>query len=193
MLAVRLCPALVLWLGVSLAGCSAARNGGNDPDPPATADLSSPDASQPDLWQPPRPDLGYACGQYAAYRARVEGVVRSPCDYDVSKILSIGGDVKTRITPPTINMDFPDGTSFTGSTNADGSTFSATRTTRFPYSDGCTWQATETLSGSIDQAGSCGLKANYTYREAPIAGSGCALPCTIDAQVAIDRVSIIIG
>ncbi len=176
---------------VCALGCSPSRSGPSDDQPgPAAPDLAVK-APPPDLAaaSPPGP-LPYACGQYANYTAHTTGIVRSPCDYDVSRILSIGGDVKTRITPPTITMQFPDGTSFTGS--SDGTNFTATRLTMFPYDDGCTWQATEVLQGTIDTHGNCTLRASYSYREAPISPPPCASPCTIDAQVEIDRVSIII-
>lgn len=169
----------------ALAGCSPAMRDSNDPGQGVDASV---DASVGDAATPPSPDLSYSCGAYANYQARVSGVVRSPCAYDVSKILSIGGNVKTRITPPTISMEFPDGTLFTGP--SDGKTFTARRITQFPFEDGCTWQATETLSGTIDDAKTCTLTAGYTYREAPISPPPCATACTIDAQVIIDRVSI---
>jgi hypothetical protein len=137
------------------------------------------------------PDLAYVCGDYSLYKAMTMGVVRSPCAYDVSKILSIGGGVKAMINPPTIHLEFPDGTAFTGAT--DGQTFTATRLTNFPYQDGCNWQATETLAGTIDTTGSCRLDASYTYREMPVQGVNCAQPCTIDADVVITRQSIIRG
>src|SRR5262245_8360224 len=81
-----------------------------------------------------QPDAGYICGAYSVYQAQTQGIVRSPCQYDVSKILSVGGDVKVRITPPMIDMEFPDGTRFIGST--DGVSFTAVRTTTFPFTDG---------------------------------------------------------
>jgi hypothetical protein len=178
-----------LLLCLPLLGCTPNRND-LGPDPvltPTGEDL----ASEADMRGPaPGPDLAYACGEYSAYQARTEGVVRSPCAYDVSKILSIGGDVKTKIRPPTITMEFPDGTTFAGQT--DGKTFTATRTQNFPFEDGCTWRAVETLSGSINAADECRLRASYTYREAPIMGSSCATPCTIDAQVVISRTRVLI-
>jgi hypothetical protein len=147
-------------------------------------------AAPPDL-AAALPDLfgSYICGDYAAYHAETDGVVRSPCDYDVDKLLSIGGEVDVQITTTAISLKFPDGTSFQGS--CDGQTFSATRMSDFPYSDGCEWRGMETLSGTVDTSGSCNLTASYTYREGPISGDSCASPCTVDAQVKILRDHII--
>jgi hypothetical protein len=179
---------LNLLLCLPLLSCMPSRSDVG-PDPvvtPSGEDL----ASEADMRGPASPDMAYACGEYSAYQAKTDGVVRSPCDYDVSRILSIGGDVKTKIRPPTISMEFPDGTFFTGTT--DGKTFTATRMQTFPYSDMCMWRATETLSGSIDAADECRLRATYSYREAPITPPPCAMACTIDAQVIISRMRILI-
>lgn len=176
-----------LALGLLFLGCAPATRGPGPDDPGPAADLA-PAAADLAGSEPAGPDLAYACGAYSNYTARVEGLVRSPCAYDVSRVLSIGGNVKTRIQPPTIHMEFPDGTVFSG--ESDGRTFSARRIQQFPFEDGCTWQATETLVGSIDTAGACTLRATYAYREAPLSPPPCAQACTIDAQVVIERTSI---
>src|SRR4030095_3745400 len=126
---------------------------------------------------------------YSTYRAHTSGTVMSPCGFSVTKILSIGGDVKVKIAPPTISMQFPDGTPFAAAT--DGTTFQAQRVTMFKFSDGCNWQATETLAGTIDVAGQCTMTATYQYREMPLTmGVPCAKPCTVDANVEITRTAI---
>ena len=174
------------------AACSASPPGRAPRD--ATVLESTPDAAwQPavdlaeadDLADPAPVDAGYACSIPSIYKARTSGIVRSPCAYDVSMILAIGGDVKATITPPTIRLEFPGGTSFVGTT--DGMTFTATRITNFPFSDACNWQATETLAGTIDAGMNCQLSATYAYREMPVQGINCDIPCTIDAMVVIDR------
>lgn len=177
-----------LLLCLPLLGCTPSR-GDLDPDP-VLSPTAEDSAGVADLRSPASPDLGYACGAYSAYQARTDGVVRSPCAYDVSKILSIGGDVKTKIRPPSITMEFPDGTTFAGET--DGKTFTATRTQTFPFQDGCTWRAVETLRGDINAGDECRLRATYSYREAPITAGLCATACTIDGQVVISRTKILI-
>lgn len=134
-------------------------------------------------------DAGDACGTYAAYKAHSSGIVQSPCEYDVSKILSLGGEVRVQIASPTIRMEFPDGTLFLGPT--DGETFTATRTQMFPFTDGCMWRATETLEGKIDTRATCNLQAKYGYREQPVTMGPCGTPCTIDADLIIERDHII--
>ena len=179
--------ALIGALSVAV-GCSPARQ----EVPADPRDMSSLDMSDDaDGSVPITLDLGYLCGRYSNYQAQVSGIVRSPCDYDVSKILSLGSYVQTKINPPTISMLFPDGTSFSGTT--DGVNFTATRITNFPYEDGCNWQATETMTGTIDAANQCTLHTSYTYREKPVSSGSCATPCTIDAQLIINWVSIIVG
>ncbi len=185
-------PALLATVPVlMLVACSPGRQPVDvNPDGAQSTD-GDMSVAPPDAAAFPQVDLGYLCGRYSAYTAQVNGIVRSPCDYDVSKILQIGGEVKTKINPPTISMQFPDGTFFSGT--SDGQTFTATRLTDFPYTDGCMWRATETLSGTIDVEHNCTLNANYTYREAPTSPPPCATPCTIDAQVIINWESVIIG
>lgn len=184
-----------LLTAIALSGCSVGRgasgddgvdNGAGPADRQDAAIAAPADARR----APEPPDSAYACGLYSGYKARTEGIVRSPCAYDVSKILSLGGEVKAKIRPPTISLEFPDGTFFAGTT--DGSTFSAVRTQDFPFTDHCTWRATETLKGTIDAMNNCTLTSTYSYREMPISPPPCAIPCTIDAQVIIERTRIII-
>jgi hypothetical protein len=50
--------------------------------------------------------------------------------------------------------------------------------TEFDYADGCRWRSSQRLEGELD-----GGSLMLSYREEPIAGSGCFPPCTADAIV----------
>lgn len=51
--------------------------------------------------------------------------------------------------------------------------------TDFPFSDGCRWRSIQLIQGNLATG-----QLGFTYRESPIEGqSGCASPCTADAQV----------
>jgi hypothetical protein len=64
---------------------------------------------------------------------------------------------------------------FTGT--SDMCVLHLTRTTQFPFQDGCTWQSDQKMDGTL------GMKLKYTYSEKPISGQFCSMPCTVDADL----------
>jgi hypothetical protein len=56
-------------------------------------------------------------------------------------------------------------------------------TTTFQWSDGCTWQSEQHITGRLASG-----SLRYAYREAPIAGQNC-MPahCTASAKVTVDK------
>jgi hypothetical protein len=70
---------------------------------------------------------------------------------------------------------------FTGTSSA--CTLDLLLKTQFVFTDGCTWETTQTIVGPMDG----GL--TYSYTEAPISGSGCASPCTIEATLLLEQAS----
>jgi hypothetical protein len=55
--------------------------------------------------------------------------------------------------------------------------------TQFVFSDGCTWQSTQTIVGPMDG------NLSYSYMEAPISGSVCATPCTMEGTLLLEQAS----
>lgn len=49
--------------------------------------------------------------------------------------------------------------------------------TRFPFSDGCTWESEQTVSGPVDGP------LEYRYSERPVEGTGCASGCTARGHI----------
>jgi hypothetical protein len=70
---------------------------------------------------------------------------------------------------------------FTGTSSA--CTLDLLLKTQFVYTDGCTWQTTQTIVGPMNG----GL--TYSYAEAPISGTGCASPCTVTATLLLEQAS----
>lgn len=77
------------------------------------------------------------------------------------------------------DLVFPNGR-FVGSSN--NCSINLTLTTQFAFGDGCTWQSQQTISGSMEET------LSYTYSEAPIAGVGCASPCSVSASLKLEPV-----
>lgn len=57
---------------------------------------------------------------------------------------------------------------------------SLTASTQFPWGDGCTWESSQTIVGTI----SSGHLA-YSYSEMPIAGTNCLPPCTASGEIKV--------
>ena len=82
-----------------------------------------------------------------------------------------------------LRIDFGDGVAFAG-TVVDGAV-SLSYTHLHDFTDGCGWQATETLIGQLDEA-SCSLTLDYAYVETVVQDNGgCATPCAANADVTL--------
>ena len=80
----------------------------------------------------------------------------------------------------TLTIDFGEGVVFAGTVN--GSSVSIAYVHEHPWSDGCGWQATESLSGTIDDG--CSLNLRYDYTEGVVDSDGsCDSPCGASSDV----------
>lgn len=84
-------------------------------------------------------------------------------------------------TGDVLTIDFGAGVVFAGT--VAGSSVSIAYVHEHPWSDGCGWQATETLTGTIDA--SCGaLNLQYDYTEGVVSSDGsCDSPCSASSDV----------
>jgi hypothetical protein len=73
-----------------------------------------------------------------------------------------------------LTLTFASGPVFTGPVT--GTDVTLTYTQDHHYNDGCTWRATETLTGSYD-ATTCDMSLAYAYQEGPISGFNCFSAC----------------
>lgn len=95
--------------------------------------------------------------------------------------------IDERVTASPGRLDFPCGggaatavfgeSSFSGS--VDGGAVDVGLKTRFTWSDGCTWESTQRITGKLADR-----KLTFTYREAPLAGQkDCAPACAAEGAV----------
>ena len=97
------------------------------------------------------------------------------------------GDAVIRRDGEVLTIDFQDGVVFTGAVAAEGGTesVSLTHVHQHGWSDGCTWQATETLAGTI--AGDCSMSLRYDYAESVAVSDGaCDTPCYASSDVTLE-------
>lgn len=65
----------------------------------------------------------------------------------------------------------------------DAAPITVTHVEPHAFTDGCGWQATETLTGTIDPA-TCALGLSYAYAEMVVTDNGgCATPCSGTADL----------
>ena len=86
-----------------------------------------------------------------------------------------------------LTIDFEEGVVFTGPVaEAEGEpeSVSLTHVHQHGWSDGCTWQATETLTGTI--ASDCSMSLRYDYGESVAVSDGaCDSPCYASSDVTL--------
>lgn len=90
----------------------------------------------------------------------------------------------------TITIDFGEGVIFSGPLT--GTSVMFTYTHDHPFSDGCGWRATETMSGTMDPT-ACTFALEYDYVESVVQNNGgCASPCAANADVTLDLDPVIL-
>ncbi len=87
------------------------------------------------------------------------------------------GDLSFACGDGPAKLTFPKG-DFNGTAKA--CKLHVTRTTQFPFVDGCTWQSDQYIDGPLDG------KLTYHYGEKPIMGTLCGTPCTVDATLELE-------
>jgi hypothetical protein len=89
-----------------------------------------------------------------------------------------------------LTIDFGNGVVFSG-TLVNG-TVNLVYAHQHTFTDGCGWQATETLAGQLD-ATSCNFSLSYDYVEAVVVNNGgCATPCSAQANVQLELKPVIL-
>lgn len=71
---------------------------------------------------------------------------------------------------------------FLGVVDDDGRFEVTTRPHVFKFSDGCTWEATDTVRGRLTPEG---FVADHSYVEAPLSEGRCASPCNFDSKIRV--------
>lgn len=102
----------------------------------------------------------------------------------------LGGTATVTRNGTMLTIDFSNGVVFTGTLTNNA--VSLTYQHDHPFSDGCGWRATETLSGQLDPV-SCDFSLTYDYVETIVDDNGgCASPCSAMADVQLDLTPIVL-
>jgi hypothetical protein len=100
-----------------------------------------------------------------------------------NNVANMTGTVTLSRTGEMLAMAFASGVSFAGT--IAGTSVTLTNSQLHSFTDGCTWRATETLSGTLDPA-SCVMTLSYAYNEMVAVSNGaCATPCTGTADFSL--------
>jgi hypothetical protein len=149
----------------------------------AATDAPRPIDATPPRDAPPPPCLTGTTPVEVALDARIE----EACAIWNSLDLLSGMATVTR-TGDTLTIDFGDGVIFTGTVT--GTSVMLSYVHAHEFTDGCGWQAVETLAGTIDS--DCSLSLTYDYVEAVAIDRGlCATPCSAEADVTLDVMPLI--
>lgn len=106
-----------------------------------------------------------------------------------NNVARMNGAVTLTRTGSSFTMAFANGLSFTGSIT--GAQVTLTHIEPHTFDDGCGWQSTETLTGTLDPS-TCILSLAYDYAEMVTQSNGaCASPCTGSADVSLEVTPIL--
>jgi hypothetical protein len=142
--------------------------------PPASAAPAPPPRAPLGACEAP-PDLG-GCAEVARVRVGSISLSSSSCWVDLHVAVGdVGRVMRCRSGAVVVFDEVRFGGSF------DGRALDACVRTRFPFSDGCTWESTQRVRGT-------GRSFELTYEEAPVEGHGCA-PSSCRASAPLDVVA----
>jgi hypothetical protein len=153
---------------LALAACSPSARQGTDglPDAPSTI---APDAGPSVCFEPSVTGTAMAGN----------GMVQDCAIWN--HVADMTGQVTLTRTATTFTLSFANGLVFTGAIS--GTSVTLTHVEPHSFSDNCGWQATETLTGTIDPT-SCALSLSYAYAEMVVTDNGaCATPCSGTADL----------
>lgn len=106
-----------------------------------------------------------------------------------NNVARMTGTVTLTRTATTFSIDFANGLSFSGAIT--GNAVSLTHVEPHTFTDGCGWQSTETLTGTVDPT-TCVLTLAYDYAEMVVQDNGaCATPCSGHADVSLQITPIV--
>ena len=176
-----LLPTLVTLVLASCAMGVADSSPSSNPDAGGSADAGgSPDAIPANPSPTPPSDGQCFAGEKAVEVNINPGYLPTCAAWPTLNDLS-GTAVVTRVGD-TLTIDFGNGNVYSGT--IQGNQVDLVYTHQHPWSDDCTWQATETLSGTIND--DCSMTLDYEYVESVVVSDGtCDTPCDGDADVDI--------
>jgi hypothetical protein len=106
-----------------------------------------------------------------------------------NNVANMTGNVTLSRTGNAVTMAFATGVTFAGTIN--GTSVTLTNAQLHDFTDGCTWRATETLTGTIDPV-SCVMMLSYAYSEMVAVSNGaCATPCSGTADFSLQIAPIL--
>jgi hypothetical protein len=106
-----------------------------------------------------------------------------------NNVARMTGMVTLTRTATSFSIDFANGLSFTGAIT--GNQVALTHIEPHTFTDGCGWQSTETLTGTLDPT-TCVLTLAYDYAEMVTMSNGaCATPCSGHADVSLQITPIV--
>jgi hypothetical protein len=107
-----------------------------------------------------------------------------------NSLAELGGRATVTRGAGTLTIDFGNNVVFSGT--LAGNTVNLLYKHQHPFSDGCGWQATETLAGQLDPM-SCNFALSYDYVEMVVMNNGgCASPCSAQANVQLELKPVIL-
>lgn len=100
-----------------------------------------------------------------------------------NNVANMSGMVTLTRDHDNLTMAFANGLTFTGT--IQGTAVQLQHYELHDFSDGCTWRATETLTGTIDTT-SCVMTLSYAYQETvEVSNGACATPCSGTADFSL--------
>lgn len=107
-----------------------------------------------------------------------------------NSLSELSGMAKVSRNGTNLTIDFGNGVVFTGTVIAGA--VNLTYTHPHNFTDGCGWQAKETLFGTLDPT-SCNFALRYDYVESVVVNNGgCATPCSAQADVTLELTPVIL-
>lgn len=160
-----------------LAACGPGTRSGSDPGVPDAAVVSHPEAGAGVCFEP----------SVTGTAAAGNGMVQDCAIWN--HVANMSGTVTLSRTATTFTLAFANGLTFTGTIT--GNQVSLTHVEPHDFEDGCGWQATETLTGTLDPT-SCALTLSYAYAEMVVTDNGfCATPCSGTADLSFSVTPIL--
>jgi hypothetical protein len=145
---------------------------------------SSPQRGQPDASEAVVDAAPFVCFEPGIGGAAMIGNANVQDCAIWNNVARMTGGVTLTRTASSFSLDFADGLSFTGAIT--GNQVELTHVEPHTFTDGCGWQSTETLSGTVDPT-TCVLSLAYDYAEMVTQDNGaCATPCSGHADVSLE-------
>ncbi|CAN5183732.1 hypothetical protein BH11MYX1_BH11MYX1_51350 [soil metagenome] len=161
-----------------IAACSPSSRSGGEPQPDAPVHVSV-DAAPPAVCFEPQ-----IAGKATIGNADVQGCAIW------NNVSRMTGDVTLTRDATSFKMAFANGLKFAGSVSSSNHV-TLVNIEPHSYSDGCGWQSTETLTGTLDPS-TCVLSLSYDYAEMVVQSDGfCDSPCFGTANVSLKVTPII--